>query len=308
MTPAATVLITTRNRAGELMRAVESALAQTADCEVLVIDDGSADGTADELARRFPAVRCVRHAESAGYIVRRNQGAALAKAPIVVSIDDDAIFPSRTTVAATLDAFDHPRVGAVTIPFVDVHKSPSVRQAAPTADGVWVAADYVGTAHALRRDLFLRLGGYRPVLFHQGEERDYCLRMLAAGYVTRLGIGDPIHHLESPRRDFRRMDLYGRRNDVLFAYHNVPAPEIWGHLAATAFKGLCFGFRCGKPIIMARGLWMGVQAAAADRAARRTVGRRIYWLHRRLKKAGATPLRAIESLLPPAVELLTSVV
>src|SRR5947209_3028796 len=86
--PAATILITTKNRRDELARAVASALTQTAPCEILVIDDGSTDGTAAAIRDQFPAVRLHRYEESAGYVLRRNQGAELANAPIIVSLDD----------------------------------------------------------------------------------------------------------------------------------------------------------------------------------------------------------------------------
>src|SRR5262245_56052059 len=187
----ATVLISTKNRRDELCQTVESALQQNVPCEVLVIDDGSTDGTSDEVHRRFPQARCIRHETSAGYIVRRNEGAGSASAPIVVSIDDDAVFSSPSIVAQSLAAFHHPRVGAVAIPFVNLRQSAEVHQSAPPG-GPFVTSAFIGTAHALRRDLFVRLGGYRTLLFHQGEECDYCLRMLAAGYVTVLVAADPV--------------------------------------------------------------------------------------------------------------------
>ena len=301
MTPAATILITTKNRRDELATALESALAQSAPCEVLVIDDGSADGTADMVLDRFPAIRLVRHEQSAGYIVRRNQGAELASAPVVVSIDDDAAFPSTRTVEQTLAEFDHPRVGAVAIPFVDVKHGPAVRQQAPDGGGALVAASYIGTAHALRRDLFARLGGYRPVLFHQGEEGDYCVRMLAAGFVVRLGRADPIHHFESPKRDFTRWDVYGRRNDVLFGWHNAPAAALPVHWAGTVVNGLRHGLRVRRPKNMARGLVMGFAAAAGPaRGGRRPVPAAVYRLFRELKTGGPQPLAAVLDRLPPA--------
>src|SRR5439155_24108910 len=100
--------------------------------------------------------------------------------PIVVSIDDDAAFSSSRTLERTLQEFDHPRIGAVAIPYVDVLQSDAVQHRAPGDEGVYVGPQFRGTAHALRRDLFLRLGGYREMLFHQTEEGDYCLRMLDA--------------------------------------------------------------------------------------------------------------------------------
>jgi glycosyltransferase involved in cell wall biosynthesis len=298
--PVATVVITTKNRKDDLRNALASALTQDVPIEILVVDDGSTDGTADMVRAEFPAVRLHREEQSGGYIVRRNQAARMATAPLVVSIDDDAAFPSARTVGQTAAEFDNPRIGAVAIPFIDVKKGPDVRNRAPDRPGVWVADSYIGTAHALRRDVFLALGGYREKLFHQGEEGDYCARMLDAGYVTRLGTADPIHHFESPRRDFRRMDLYGRRNDVLFAWHNAPLLYLPAHLLATTVNGVRFGFRCGRPWRMMQGLAKGYGAIVPQFGERRPISRATYRILRRMRKSPQPlSLQDIEASLPP---------
>jgi glycosyltransferase involved in cell wall biosynthesis len=296
--PEATLAVTTKNRKDELRGALASAVAQTVPVEVLVIDDGSTDGTSEMVRAEFPAARLVRHAESEGLIVRRNEAARLAAAPVVVSIDDDAAFPSPRTVEQTLRGFDHPRVGAVAIPFVNVNQDDVVRQRAPDADGVWVTDRYIGTAHAVRRDVFLSLGGYREHFVHQGEEGDFCLRMLAAGYVARLGTADPIHHFESPRRSFERMDYYGRRNEYLFAWHNVPMPELIPHVGASTLKGLLFMSRLGRsPRHQFAGMLSGLTHPGWGKGGRRPVPRWAYHLHRTLRQ----PVRLDEVLprLPP---------
>ena len=168
----ATVVITTKNRREELSRAVASALGQTARPEVLVMDDGSTDGTAVAIAAEFPSVKVHRSENSVGLIVQRNRAARLAANPIIFSIDDDAIFSTPNVVADTLRDFNHPRIGAVAIPFIDINRSPEVHQRAPEPEGIHVRYDFIGTAHALRRDVFLRLSGYREILFHQSEEED----------------------------------------------------------------------------------------------------------------------------------------
>jgi glycosyltransferase involved in cell wall biosynthesis len=185
MTPAATVAIVTKNRKSELPTAIRSALAQTAAPEVLVIDDGSSDGSAEMVEREFPGVRLIRRQESKGLIVRRNEAAHAAQAPIVFSIDDDAEFLSANTVEQTLAEFNDPRIGAVAIPYIEPNKGNRLEQRAPDAHGPWITDCFKGTAHALRRDIFLELDGYRDRLVHQGEERDYCIRMLSAGLVVR---------------------------------------------------------------------------------------------------------------------------
>jgi glycosyltransferase involved in cell wall biosynthesis len=297
--PPATCVITTKNRKAELKAAIASALSQSVPIEVLVIDDGSTDGTPDLVREEFPGVRLHRAEQSQGYIVQRNLGASLALAPIVFSIDDDAIFSTPFTVEQTLAEFDHRRVGAVAIPFINVKQDDKVRQRAPSDGRIWVTASYIGTAHAVRRELFLSLGGYRAHLVHQGEEGDYCIRMLASGHVARLGRADPIHHFESPRRDKRRMDLYGRRNDVLYAWHNVPLAALPAHLAGTTINGLRYGVKSGRFWQHARGVLNGYGASLRFFGRRNPVNSATYRLSRSLKTRGDMPMSEIEPLLPP---------
>ena len=47
-------------------------------------------------------------------------------------------------------------------------------------------ASFIGFAHLLRRDVFLRLGGYRESFVFYGEEKDYCVRALAGGTARRV--------------------------------------------------------------------------------------------------------------------------
>ena len=300
MMPAASVVITTKNRKDDLRKAITSAVAQHGDVEVLVVDDGSTDGTAEMVRAEFPRVRVERVEQSQGLIVQRNRGASLATAPIIVSIDDDAALPSPRTIEQTLAEFEHARVGAVAIPYVDVLIDPAVRQRTPDPARIFATSTFRGTAHALRRDLFLRLGGYREALFHQAEEDDYCARLLNLGFITRLGNADPIEHYESPRRDRKRVYVYAARNNVLFAWHNVPMRNLPVHLAGTTYNLLRHGFRSRHPLWVGEGLlrgWAGGPAAVGRRTAMQP---EIYRLHRRLRRAGSLPLDKIEPVLAAA--------
>ncbi len=291
--PAATVVITTKNRKEELRQAVASAVAQSPLVEVLIIDDGSTDGTAEMIEAEFPTVRLHRSEQSLGYPVQRNRGAELASAPIIFSIDDDAIFTSPDTVSQTLKEFDHPQVGAVAIPFINVNSSPAVHQKAPDAEQIYITDSYIGTAHAVRRDLFLQLGGYRERLFHQGEEGDYCIRLLDAGHVVRLGCAAPIHHFESSKRDQARMDFYGKRNLVLFAWYNVPLSYLPVHLAVTVLKGAWHGIKIRRPLKSWSGLLSGLFACLVERKTRRPICGKVYRTSRYLKKKGCVPLTGV---------------
>jgi GT2 family glycosyltransferase len=298
----ATVVIVTKNRKDELRQAVTSALQQTARIEVLVIDDGSTDGTAEMIRQEFPTIRLERVEESQGYIVHRNRAANLALSPILVSIDDDAAFSSPDTIQQTLAEFDHPRVGAVAIPSIDVNKpgQPLHRQAPPEADAIWVVDSFRGTAHALRRDVFCKLGGYEESFFHQGEEPEYCLRLLNAGFVVRRGAASPIHHFESPKRDCSRMFRYNARNRLLTVWYRVPMPDLLVHLPAMFVLSIVHGMRRGYLRAVVSGTLLGIGAMFHQSGKRRPVSRSVYRLSRQLRELGPVRLEAVESMLPQA--------
>jgi glycosyltransferase involved in cell wall biosynthesis len=293
----ATVVITTKDRKQDLRRAVQSAVHQTADPEVLVIDDGSSDGTSRMIREEFPGVRLHREETSAGLIVRRNQGARMANGSIIFSIDDDAEFSTPHVIEQTLAEFDKPRVGAVAIPYVDVHRDRGVQQRAPSDPGIHCTSAFRGTAHALRRDLFLQLGGYREHLVHQGEEMDYCVRMLDAGYVVRLGRSDIIKHYESPKRSFDRMDFYGRRNDVLFGWHNVPSVLLPFYFSLSVVNTVRTAVRLGRVQNTVAGMVAGFRDCIRHSSARQPVKLDTYHLFRKLQRDGPRKLSLIKEAL-----------
>jgi glycosyltransferase involved in cell wall biosynthesis len=268
--PQAAVVLTTKNRKEDLRKAITSALSQTgATVEVIVIDDGSTDGTSDLVRGEFPSVRLVRCDVSQGYIVQRNHGARLASAPVIFSIDDDAEFSTPRVVADTLKDFSDDCIGAVAIPFINVNRSPKLRQAAPSTSEPYACAAYIGTAHAVRKDLFLCLDGYREQLVHQCEEIDFCVRMLDQGHVVRLGSADPIFHYESPRRSTKRIVVHNARNHILFSWHNVPFPQMPIQMAGATVNLIRHGIRerapCWTAQGLARGFWTAMTSEAQER-------------------------------------------
>jgi glycosyltransferase involved in cell wall biosynthesis len=301
----ATVVITTKNRREDLLKAIASAVIQTTCPEVLVIDDGSTDGTFEAVAREFPSVRLHRSEQSLGLIAQRNRAARMASNAILFSIDDDAVFSTPTIVEQTLREFDHPQVGAVAIPFIDVNRNSTVMQKAPNTDVVYATYTFIGTAHALRRDVFLELGGYRDALVHQGEEEDYSIRMLNAGWMTRCGNADPIHHFESPRRSWARMDYYGARNKILYAWQNVPWPHVVAHLLFTTARVAGYTAAPKRLFTRLRGIAAAYGLICSGKTPRVPVRVETYQLARELKRRGAVSSDEIVRRLPvaPALEV-----
>jgi len=95
------------------------------------------------------------------------------------------------------------------------------------------------------------------------------------------------------------MDVFGRRNDVLFAWCNVPLPYLPIHMAATFVNGVRFGFAQHRVQPMVRGLVRGCVDAARGVATRTPVSVGTYKLSRHLKKNGPVPIAEVVGRLPP---------
>lgn len=288
----ACVIITTKNRRDELANALRSALQQCGDVEVLVIDDGSTDGTADFVRQGFPSVRVARSEQSLGLVAQRNRGAQLTAADIIVSIDDDALFSTPDVVARTLLDFDDPRIGAVAIPYIDVKKNQNIRQKAPEANGIFIAREFRGTAYAIRRQLFVELGGFSTLIPQQLEEQEFCARMLDAGYVVRLGRADPIHHIESSNRSRTGMYYHQARSHLLFCWLRAPAAALPLELLRVSARRWRRAARSGYGWVSCKGLIAGLLAGPRFWHHRQAVKASTWRLLRKLRK---NPL-SIESI------------
>jgi glycosyltransferase involved in cell wall biosynthesis len=107
-----TIIVTAWNREGSLPAAIDSALAQThADVSVIVVDDGSADGTPGILERYAgeARVRTIRHAHNRGVTAAKNTGLGAldeATAAFCFLDSDDTLLPSA--IEALVAGFDAP--------------------------------------------------------------------------------------------------------------------------------------------------------------------------------------------------------
>ena len=243
--PVATVVITTRNRMEMLQPAIVSALSQQGEIEVLVMDDASTDGSVEMVKRTFPTVRIVTSPKRCGLIVQRNRAAKLARAPIIFSLDDDAIFTSRHVISQALPYFKDERVGALALPLINIIDGLKREFYAgrPTQeDAFWVMHSFTGAAYAVRRDIFLTLGGFQGHLFHWGEEPEYSQRMLNAGRVVRLAITDPIHHFPAAEgRHKRGKNVWLYRNMILASWYTAPRFLLFPILAVQTVRCLARG-------------------------------------------------------------------
>jgi glycosyltransferase involved in cell wall biosynthesis len=117
--PRISVIIPTKNRRRRVIRAIRSAQQQRGvEVEIIVVDDGSTDGTMDALSA-VQGVHLIRNESSQGVGSARNQGAAVATADWLAFLDDDDLWaPAKLEhqlATATARAADWVYCGAIAV-------------------------------------------------------------------------------------------------------------------------------------------------------------------------------------------------
>lgn len=192
MTPRVSVVMPVRDGEGFVGAAIESMLGQTlADLELIVIDDGSRDATAEIVAAHTAADSRIRvHAcRERGLVAALNEGCALATSDLIARMDaDDVAEPHRLARQVETLARDHATVllGAWVTQMDEAGRSISVVRY-PESPGAELL-DRNCFAHptvVFRRDAFEQAGGYRS-LFPHAEDYDLWLRLAEVGRVANL--------------------------------------------------------------------------------------------------------------------------
>lgn len=161
------IIIPAYNREREIRRAIQSCLDQDfADFEVLVTDDGSADGTAgvvEEFVRRDSRVRLLRHSQNCGVCAARNTAAAVAQGEWMVQVDSDhSLKPGALSRLAELTRAAPADVGHVATRIAwdtgDITPSPTI-PTGPLRYEEWVGwvngLDCAEAFNAIRRQVWL---------------------------------------------------------------------------------------------------------------------------------------------------------
>jgi len=138
------IVVTNHNYGEFVLDAVDSALAQTAAVEVIVVDDGSTDDSLDVLARRASRVRLVSQ-PNGGQAAAFNSGWSEASGDVVIFLDaDDVLEPDLAErVLRTID--DDPDVVKVQYPLFLIDADGRRREGGVPAAGVRLAAGDVRT-------------------------------------------------------------------------------------------------------------------------------------------------------------------
>lgn len=207
---------------------LRSIVAQTAACayEVIIVDNGSSDGSAEAIAAEFPQFKLLLPGQNLGFARANNLAAQSARGELLLLLNPDTVVLDRAIeklleFAARQDGagiwggrtvFSDGRLNGASCwgrqtlwsvvcratGLTGVFRRSSIFN--PEALGGWQrdterAVDIVsGCFFLIRRRLWEQLGGFDPAFFMYGEEADLCLRALRLGATPMVTPSATIVH------------------------------------------------------------------------------------------------------------------
>lgn len=307
--PLASVIIVSWNGKGWLERCLPAVEAQQGvSFEIVVVDNGSTDGSADFIEQFFPSVRLIRNRQNRGFAAATNQGFAAARGQYLATLNNDAI-AEPDWLAALVEACEADNNLAMAA-------SRMVRLDDPTRfDSAGIAPDRYGFAWNLRagetvpareapREVFGACAGAalyrRSMLEDVGlfderfvsyyEDVDLAWRAQLRGWPGRYIPSAVVRHAHSAtgrRLPAQKRFLLGR-NRLLTALKNMPQPGLaLALLASPLLDGAA----------VARGLFGGEVASLLGRLAALRELDVVWQQRRRIQRRAIVGWREIIPLL-----------
>ncbi len=195
--PMVSIIIVNWNERELLRNCLRSIFADTwaVDFEVIVVDNGSNDGSPEMVRKEFPTAKLIRNSKNEGFVRGLNKGIAAASSEFVVELNNDTEVGSDWLRALVFTISRDERIAAVgsktlypsgEVENTGAYFSPFAVNAIGKRN---MAADqpreidYPNTGYILRRSAVEEAGGFDEGFSPgYGEEADLCFRLKHAGY------------------------------------------------------------------------------------------------------------------------------
>ena len=235
-----TVVVASRNRRDDLLVTLPRH-----EAPVVLVDNGSTDGTVDVVRATHPGVTVIALEQNQGAHAR-TVGTARAGTPFVAFADDDSWWAPGDLARAVTVMAAHPRLAVLNARILvgpeerlDPVCAEMARSPLP-GDGLPGPAllGFVACAALVRTEAFQQVGGFDPVVRFPGEEERLALDLATAGWQMAYVDEVTVHHHPSPRRDApgrRQAGIW--RSRLLTALMRLPAGDVAGVLAEAVRAG-----------------------------------------------------------------------
>lgn len=231
MNPLVSIVMLSWNRKSELKKSLSGIKKQDyKNPEIIVVDNGSEDGTQEMIKKEFPEVNLIEVGRNPG-VASYNLGFKKAQGQYVVVLDDDSN-PSKMAISKALKIFNQkPNLGIIagniknpnghseTQEWVSVYE----RFKGPTSGRSFPWFTFIGCGAVIKKEVLDRTGYYPPEYFLYWNENDLSARAIQAGYDIEYHPEIVFEHrVAKKQRTSGRKVFYATRNMYWFVIKYFP--------------------------------------------------------------------------------------
>ncbi len=208
--PTVSVIIHTYNNEKFIAETIESVLNQTyKDYEIIIVDDGSVDGTRDALSPYKQKIR-YHYKENGGIASAKNTGISLSEAEFVAFLDHDDLWVSDK-LQLQMECFkENPQVGLVYAQYTSFRDGKELRTKPEKGYSGWIfkellAKSFIQTSTVMVKKECLNIVGSYDESFSLGDEYDMFLRIskkFQCGFVDKGLTRYRVHDTNASNNDF----------------------------------------------------------------------------------------------------------